>query len=232
MKAAARFHNCGYKCAQTAPADGLYSDAKRRQKKAASVAASRVSEECSVNSRWRTKKAASDVEAGFDRLFDDSVRWQKKNKVLPPRPVTGTVKYKIGSGPILEPAPKLPEDERLSRLLKQYYKHNPIRTKNRKKLFNTYCAGLSAEEQKLLGILDEPEMPSEDKLQELAEKELAEMVRLCRLVTLFLVRILGKRCGFFFFFFFLVDWVWICQKVFFLILISRKSGGPATIAPS
>jgi hypothetical protein len=57
----------------------------------------------------------------------------------------GTIKYKVGCGPILEPAPKLPEDERLSGLLKQYYKNNPIRAKNRKKLFGTYCAGLSDE---------------------------------------------------------------------------------------
>ena len=158
-------------------ADRLYSDAKRRQK-AATDAASRVSDECAVNSRWRTKKAASDVEAGFDRLFDDSKRWQKKNKVLPPRPVTGIVRYKAGAEPMLEPAPKLPEDERLSRLLKQYYKNGPIRAKNRKKLFDTYCAGLTDAEKKILGILDEPEMPSEDKLQELAEKELAEIERL------------------------------------------------------
>jgi hypothetical protein len=69
-------------------ADRLYGDAQRRQK-AQSDAASRVSEECSVNSRWRTKKAASTVEEGFDRLFSDSKRWQKKSKVLPVRPVTG-----------------------------------------------------------------------------------------------------------------------------------------------
>ena len=34
-----------------------------------------------MDTRWRTKKAASEVEAGFERLFEDSVRWKKKNEV-------------------------------------------------------------------------------------------------------------------------------------------------------
>lgn len=143
-------------------------------------ASSRVSDECAVNSRWRTTKAASDVEAGFDRLFEDSKRWQAKSKVKPPRPVTGIMRYKGTEGGVLEPAAKLPEDERLSRLLKQYYKHGPIRQKNRKKLFATYLGELTAKEKEIMGFSDEPEMPDEAKLQELAERELSEIERLKR----------------------------------------------------
>jgi len=126
-------------------ADRLYGDAKRREK-ANSDASSRVSRECAVDSRWRTKKAASDVEAGFDRLFDDSKRWLLKSQSVPPRPVTGTLKYKVGAGgATLEPYPKMTEEDRLSCLLKQYYKHDPLRSRNRKKLFGVYCAGLTPE---------------------------------------------------------------------------------------
>jgi len=157
----------------------LYGDAQRRMKKTAEDAQSVVSVECSVSTRWKTTKAASDVEAGFDRLFEDSKRWQKKAALKPPVPVTGSLKFIVGGGAILEPAPKLSEEERLSNLLKQHYKNDPLRARNRKKLLNNYCyGGLTPEEMRLLGYDKEPEVPTEEKLQQLAERELAEMERL------------------------------------------------------
>ena len=41
-----------------------------------------------------------------------------------------------------------------------------------------YSEGLTDEQKRLLGIDKEPEIPNEDKLRELAEKNLAEMERL------------------------------------------------------
>ena len=153
----------------------LFADAVRRREARRAAADAPV-----PRTRWSGRLPASRLEEGFERIAGDAAAFVERRAAiaLPDRPTTGTVRY-FGSHDEfrgeLEPAPAVPEAERVANLVKQFYGETAKRAVHRAERYEHYLSALrpiSARERELLKLDETPVVPMPSEFAEIAEREL------------------------------------------------------------
>ena len=153
----------------------LFADAVRRRKQSAPSRDAPV-----PRTRWSGRLPASRLDAGFSRIAGDAAAFVENRAAIavPDRPQTGMMRYTGSHDEFrgeLEPAPVVPEKERVANLVKQFYGETAKRAAHRAERYELYLSTLrpvSARERELLNMDDVPVIPIESDFQDIAEKEL------------------------------------------------------------
>ena len=153
----------------------LFADAVRRRETKRAVADAPV-----PRTRWSGRLPASRLDAGFSRIAGDAAAFVENRAAIsvPDRPQTGMMRYTGSHDEFrgeLEPAPVVPEKERVANLVKQFYGETAKRAVHRAERYELYLSTLrpvSARERELLKMDEIPVIPIESDFQDIAEKEL------------------------------------------------------------
>jgi hypothetical protein len=153
----------------------LFADAVRRRETKRAVADAPV-----PRTRWSGRLPASRLDAGFSRIAGDAAAFVENRAAIavPDRPQTGIMRYTGSHDEFrgeLEPAPVVPEKERVANLVKQFYGETAKRAVHRAERYELYLSTLrpvSARERELLKMDDVPVIPIQSDFDDIAEKEL------------------------------------------------------------
>ena len=153
----------------------LFADAARRNEAHKKIADAPV-----PRTRWSGRLPSSRLDEGFERIAGDAAAFVENRAAIsvPDRLPTGIMRYTGSHDEFrgeLEPAPVVPERERVANLVKQFYGETAKRAVHKAERYELYLSTfrpLSARERELLKIDDTPSIPMESDLVEIAEREL------------------------------------------------------------
>ena len=153
----------------------LFADAVRRRETKRAVADAPI-----PRTRWSGRLPASRLDAGFSRIAGDAAAFVENRAAIavPDRPQTGIMRYTGSHDEFrgeLEPAPVVPEKERVANLVKQFYGETAKRAAHRAERYELYLSTLrpvSARERELLKMDEIPVIPIQSDFDDIAAKEL------------------------------------------------------------
>ena len=153
----------------------LFADAARRNEAREKNANAPV-----PRTRWSGRLPSSRLDEGFERIAGDAAAFVENRAAIsvPDRLPTGIMRYTGSHDEFrgeLEPAPVVPERERVANLVKQFYGETAKRAVHKAERYELYLSTfrpLSARERELLKIDDTPSIPMESDFVEIAEREL------------------------------------------------------------